>query len=756
MAELFDRAEVADLVQAALDGSIAFVPLIKLADIEGPTPLELHAPGLSSPIVLLAEIAGEPAGDMFPVVLFPLAETHRAPLADFVAAVRRKFGVATESTTREEPPQSSLPPERRSSVPAPRSRPPPPRAASDGELEDPMIGRSLGAGRYLIAGLLGAGGMGRVYLAQHTALSKSIALKVLDSTFQEDPHFAGRFHQEALAASQLDHRNVMRVIDFGQEPDGLLYIAMELLRGDNLAMLMEHEVFPLPRIVHIMTQVCAALAAAHDRDIVHRDMKPENIVLVEGVDDDGRPIELVKVCDFGLAKMQQGESSPVAGPVRKLTVAGTIMGTPQYMSPEQCRGLPTDARTDIYACGIILYELATGRVPFSSDNAMDILGMHCMAPPLSPRVLNPALDPRLDAIILRAMSKDREQRQSSARELRDELRALLTAPVEGFEPTAHVGTFGVSAGRSASVVPRADATIDVAEPAPNAPARTAVPPKSDEVEALVPAAEALINGDQATREGARLALLSVGAPGVRALLRARERSQFEASARSRWVTTIRDAGEEAVEALTEGLAALDPLNSEMDAALAEDLLRAVPDGSDRGLASEANRFVLHNAVGVRRAALGALVSLKAREASPALLRALDDRDPSVQMLAVSGYRKIGGINRAVVEKLDAILEGPNVSDELQAAAAAALSEADAAAKVPAESALLRALQPRARSFMGMLRGDASSAEGALVIEAVAIALLRLGGPAARRAVEKRASQSRGEVKRRLEKVLSAK
>jgi serine/threonine protein kinase len=766
-AELFDRAEVADLIEAALEGNIAFVPLS--ADPgEARVPVDLVAPGMSQPITLLAQVAGENCGGMYPVLLTALDDRQERRLRSIALSLRRNHVSQVQA-----PRQSSSPP-RHSSIPAPRSRhrssaPPPP----EGKNPDPLVGRTIGGGRYRIEFLLGVGGMGRVYNAEHAALAKRIAVKVLDKSFQDDAQFAGRFHQEALAASKLDHRNVMHVLDFGQEPDGLLYIAMELLDGENLASKIEREgAFEFPRVLEIMNQVLAALQAAHDREIVHRDMKPENIVIVPRDDDDGRRVEFVKVCDFGLAKMTDDRASTPPGPARrgKLTMVGTVMGTPEYMSPEQCRGEVMDLRTDIYACGVILYELLTGRVPFTSDNPMDILGMHCLAQPMSPRVLNPSITIPLEAVVMKAMAKDRQYRYSSARELRDALRAATSgastsnsAPIiEGFEATSLAtnaapaptppgdDSAGLQLGFFAEPAAAAPAPIPQAN---RAPSQAKVQPKSDAVEALLPAAEALLAGDHATREGARLALTSAGTPGVRALFRIRQVAFMDPAARPRWVATVREMGDEAIEPITEALGALDPLSPEMNVGLAEDLLRAVPEARDPDLAQQVERFLLHDRIAVRRAALSARFGVNVPGAQPAAVRALAGSDEPTILIAIAGARKLGLLDRPIVERLDEILNTGNFPDELRAAAAAALGDVGTSVKAPAESALLRAIQPKAKSFMGLLRGDSHESGEALVVEAVAASLLKIGGAAARRAVERRAIQSRGEVKAKLDLLL---
>src|SRR4029077_10509287 len=167
--------------------------------------------------------------------------------------------------------------------------------------------------------------------------------------YQQDPHFMTSFRAEALAASQLDHPNVMRVLDFGQEPDGLFYIVMEHLSGRTLQSLLDEERrLPTERAVEIMVQVCAALSVAHDIAIIHRDIKPDNIMLVPGRNDEGASFELVKVCDFGIAALQNPRAEDA-----ELNMADNIIaGTPEYMSPEQARGNDIDAPSDVYACGI--------------------------------------------------------------------------------------------------------------------------------------------------------------------------------------------------------------------------------------------------------------------------------------------------------------------------------------------------------------------------------------------------------------------
>lgn len=291
--------------------------------------------------------------------------------------------------------------------------------------DDDLIGRSI-AGKFHVEEFVGGGAMGSVYRAKQIALDKSVAIKVLHRDMARDKAFVGRFHREAKHTSRLDHPNSVRVLDFGEEPDGLLYIVMEYLDGRDLLTVMNEE-WPLDdrRVAIILSQVLAALAVAHDQGIVHRDLKPENIMVLPGTTDDGDMIDVVKVCDFGIATIANAIEEDSRG--GKLTAKGLVMGTPDYMSPEQARGERLDPRTDIYSIGVILYHLLTGRTPFTAESALGIALKHVSDPVVPPSNVREDVDPGLETICLRAMEKSRDARFASARQMRAELRSVLQA-----------------------------------------------------------------------------------------------------------------------------------------------------------------------------------------------------------------------------------------------------------------------------------------------------------------------------------------
>ena len=322
--------------------------------------------------------------------------------------------------------------------------------------DDPIVGTIL-AGRYEIVKRIGEGGMGLVYEGLHKDIDKRVAVKVLRDDLSNRPDVLERFKQEAKSASRIGHKNIVDVFDFGETVYGASYIVMEFLDGEDLANLLSRDaVVDLNRAADIVTQCCAALGAAHDKHIVHRDMKPENIFLTKG--DDFR--DFVKIVDFGIAKMSDIETEGAPG--RKLTKTGMIFGTPEYMSPEQAAGKAFDHRVDVYALGVILYECLAGRVPFVGDSFMGILTQHLFETPPVISEVNPSAytTVEMNHVIDRALAKDPDDRYQTMAELAE----AIDYAVQG--KLSKATREGLATGRS--VVP-ADTVRMSSPPSFNAP-----------------------------------------------------------------------------------------------------------------------------------------------------------------------------------------------------------------------------------------------------------------------------------------------
>ena len=313
---------------------------------------------------------------------------------------------------------------------------------------DALSGRVLG-GRYRLTERLGQGGMGTVYRALHTLMDKPLAIKILRGELSTDAEAVARFHREARSASRLDHDHCIRVTDFGQTEDHLLYLAMELLEGRSLSDRIKAGPIPVAEAATIAHAVGLALEHAHEAGIIHRDLKPDNVFLARR----SRGREIVKVLDFGLAKLADD-----SGKSRSITRDGTVFGTPEYMAPEQAQGEPLDPRTDLYALGVLLYHMLTGELPFRAETFVALLTKHVRETPRPPRDLDPAIPPALDAIVLRCMQKRADQRFPSATALVEALvpfaaRAEPTGPTMAVQRDPGSGPVGAAAAAPSAAVP---------------------------------------------------------------------------------------------------------------------------------------------------------------------------------------------------------------------------------------------------------------------------------------------------------------
>jgi len=317
---------------------------------------------------------------------------------------------------------------------------------------DALLGTLL-AGRYRIEALIGSGGMGAVYRAEHVHMRKAVAVKVLHKEMTAFPEVVARFEREAVAAGRIEHLHVVSASDFGQLEDGSFYLVLEFIEGQSLARLVSKEgaLSPL-RALRITRQIVEALQAAHGVGIVHRDLKPDNVMLVERDDDP----DFVKVLDFGIAKVKVEET--VEQPA--LTQIGTVFGTPEYMSPEQARGELVDARADLYTVGVILFEMLAGCSPFKDDDLVVVLTRHLTA---DPPPLPASVDPLIVELVLLLMRKNRDERVQSAAELLERIDRLLDAPASA-GGAADAPASGARLARPGTLSSSEQTVVDAADP----------------------------------------------------------------------------------------------------------------------------------------------------------------------------------------------------------------------------------------------------------------------------------------------------
>lgn len=281
--------------------------------------------------------------------------------------------------------------------------------------DDPLLGQLVDE-RYTVTRLISRGGMGHIYAAQEVNSGAEVALKILLRSYVNDRETAGRFRREARAAAQIGHDHIVRVFDFGPSPAGGLYMAMELLDGEDLTKVLRAAgAMPWARARPILQQAAGALGAAHEHGVVHRDVKPSNIFLVK---DHPAGDPFVKLLDFGIAKLNEPADSIVTSP-------GSVLGTPHFMAPEQTHGGAIDHRADIYSLGAVAYSLITGTPPFTGKNLVDVMQQHAKAPVVPPSERNSGHDAPwvAEAAIIRALAKKGEDRQSSMAEFADALNA---------------------------------------------------------------------------------------------------------------------------------------------------------------------------------------------------------------------------------------------------------------------------------------------------------------------------------------------
>jgi serine/threonine-protein kinase len=331
-----------------------------------------------------------------------------------------------------------------------------------------LVGTTIG--NYKIVKQIGEGGMGVVYLAEHPVIGRKVAVKLLHFTFARDADIVARFFNEARAIHLIGHENIVEIMDFGQTSEGQPYFIMEYLVGEPLADRITRGPVPTQEAVHITAQICGALQAAHDKNIVHRDLKPHNVYLLRRVA--GR-LPDVKILDFGVAKMLSGWDTAQSGRQSVKTRTGSLMGTPLYMSPEQCRGAgKLDHRTDIYSLAVILFEMIANRAPFLAEGVGELFAKHMLEPAPSLAEFAPNTPPHVVAAVAKALSKDLDDRFPTMLAFRDTLTgaAPITAPdLQSRRPRSHAtvhqrGSSGrVTAGSPGAATRPSESTLPPVE-----------------------------------------------------------------------------------------------------------------------------------------------------------------------------------------------------------------------------------------------------------------------------------------------------
>ncbi len=437
-----DPRDIARVIRGALRLRVEVVRLVDPPMGPGQHMLDIPVPGVGI-ISLLAEQAGPARSNGYPLSVRPVTRVQMAQLFSLVE------GLDEPSRTEPPPPEAeeyafgndhggaedtmidasgTSTPSRGwvpSRVPPPGAVPTiasaPPASVRSTRPVDSRVGRIL-AGKYFLEEAIGSGAAATVYRAMHKDLHRRVAVKILHAEHQREEQFIRRFKAEALTASKLEHVNVTRVIDFGEER-GELYLVMELVTGRSIETIIEQE-GPLTqrRVADLGIQVCRALIFAHAHGVIHRDIKPENVMIVPDVDDDGEPCDLVKVCDFGLAKLRDAGED--------ITLSGMLCGSPAYMSPEQTRGDLLDARSDIYALGVTMFEALSGALPHEAHDIAELFVKKCTEQPRRASDLVGAMNPMLDDVVAKSMALDPNDRQASARDLLGELRAARESIVD--------------------------------------------------------------------------------------------------------------------------------------------------------------------------------------------------------------------------------------------------------------------------------------------------------------------------------------